>query len=136
MQQLLTKHQDVIAWNLEDMPGINLEIIKHHLSVDPKAKEVRQKSQNFSFEKNTAIAVEVDLLLTTGFIWEAHYPNWLSNMVLLKKQNDKWRMCIDVANLKKACPKDSFSLLHIDLIIDSMAGRCMLNFIDVCSVYN
>lgn len=37
-------------------------------------------------EKNATIVEEVDRLLTTGFIWEAHCPEWLSNMVLVKKQ--------------------------------------------------
>jgi len=60
-----------------------------------------------SEEQSRAICAEVDRLLQAGFIRET-YPNWLSNPVLVKKKNDKWRVCIDFTNLNEACPKDSF----------------------------
>jgi hypothetical protein len=55
------------------------------------------------------------LLLAAGFIMEVFYPDWLANPVLvLKKKNNTWRMCIDYTSLNKACPKDPFTLPHID----------------------
>ena len=61
-----------------------------------------------------AIAEEVDKLLKIRFIREVNYPNWVSNVVLVKKANGKWRMCIDFKKLNKACPKDSYPLSKID----------------------
>lgn len=78
----------------------------------------------------------MDSLLAPGFIREAHYPEWLSNVVLVKKPSGNWRMCIDFTDLNKAFLKDSFSLPRIDLVIDSMAGHRMLNFMDAYSGYN
>ena len=54
------------------------------------------------------VTEEVTKLLTAGFIHEVYYPDWLVNIVLVKKANRKWRMCIDFTDLNKACPKDSF----------------------------
>jgi len=49
------------------------------------------------------------MLLKTDFIRETLYPDWLANLVMIKKKNDgKWRVCIDFTNLNRACPKDSF----------------------------
>lgn len=45
-------------------------------------------------------------------------------------------MCVDFTNLNKACPKDSFLLLRIDALVDSMAGHQTLSFMDVFSGYN
>jgi len=53
-------------------------------------------------------------LLSVGFIEEAHYTIWLSNVVLVKKANDKWRMCVDYTDLNKACPRDTYPLPNID----------------------
>ena len=49
-------------------------------------------------------------LLDDGHIREIQYPEWLANVVLVKKTNGKWRMCVDFTYLNKACPKDSYPL--------------------------
>ena len=65
-----------------------------------------------------------------------YYPEWLANVVLVKKANEKWRMCVDFTDLNKACPKDSFPLSRIDQIVDSTAGHKLLTFMDAFSGYN
>ena len=74
--------------------------------------------------------------MSTGFIQEVYYPNWLTNIILVKKANGKCRMCEDFTNLNKACPKDSFPLLRIDQLVDSIAGHKLLTFMDAFSGYN
>ncbi|XP_041018995.1 uncharacterized protein LOC121260932 [Juglans microcarpa x Juglans regia] len=71
-----------------------------------------------------------------GFIREVHYPKWLSSVVLVKKANGKGRMCVHFTNLNKACPKDSFPLSRIDVIVDATAGHQFLSFMDTYSGYN
>ena len=53
------------------------------------------------------------------FIWEVYYSDWLANVVMVKKVNGKWRMCVDFIDLNNACPKDSYSLPCIDQLEDS-----------------
>ena len=53
---------------------------------------------------------EVDKLLSADFIQEVYYLEWLANVVMVKKSNGKWRMCVDSTDLNKVCPKDSFPL--------------------------
>ena len=65
-----------------------------------------------------------------------YYPDWLANVILVKKANGKWRMCVDFTNLNKACPKDSFPLPMIDQLVDSIAGHKLLTFMDAFSGYN
>ena len=55
---------------------------------------------------------------------------------MVKKSNGKWRMCVDFTDLNKACPKDSFPLLRIDQLVDSIAGHKLLSFMDKFSRYN
>ena len=57
-------------------------------------------------------------------------------MVLVKKANGKWRLCIDFIDVNRACPKDSFPLPRIDLIVDAIDGHELLNFMDTFSSYN
>ena len=65
-----------------------------------------------------------------------YYPDWLANVVLVKKANEKWRMCVDFTDLNKACPKDSFPLPKIDQLVNSTAGHKLLTFMDTFSRYN
>ncbi|XP_062170548.1 uncharacterized protein LOC133876286 [Alnus glutinosa] len=45
-------------------------------------------------------------------------------------------MCVDFTDLNKACPKDSFPLAQIDLLVDSTFGHELLSFMDAFSGYN
>ena len=90
----------------------------------------------FTPEQDQAVTDKVNKLLTAGFIREVYYPDWLTNIVLVKKANEKWRMCVDFTNLNKACPKDSFPLPKIDQLVNSTTGHKLLTFIDVFSGYN
>nr|XP_016461196.1 PREDICTED: RNA-directed DNA polymerase homolog [Nicotiana tabacum] len=57
-------------------------------------------------------------------------------MVIVKKKNEKWRICMDFTDLNKVYPKDSFPLPHIDQLIDTTAGHELLSFLDAYSGYN
>ena len=118
------------------MPGIALEIIQHKLNVNPNKKLVQQRRRVFAPKRDQAITDEVTKLLVAGFIREVHYPKWLANVILVKKANGKWRMCMGFTDLNKACPKDSFPLPTIDQLVDSIAGHKVLTFMDTFSGYN
>jgi hypothetical protein len=132
----LRHNNDVFVWSHEDMPGIDPLVIVHKLNVDLNYSPVKQRRRAFAAERNLAVAEEVEKLLKAGFIREVDYPEWLANVVLVKKSNGKWRMCIDFTDLNKACLKDSFPLPQIGLLVDSTAGHELLSLMDTFSGYN
>ena len=79
---------------------------------------------------------EVEKLLVAGFIREVYYPEWLANVVMVKKSNGKWRMCVDFTDLNRTCPKDSFPLPRIYQLVDSTADHELLTFMDDFLGYN
>ena len=118
------------------MARIDPSIIIHSLNVDPAHRLVIQKRQRFNSKRYTMISKEVEKLLTAKFIREFHYPEWLANVVMVKKPNRKWRICIDYTDFNKACPKDSFPIPRIDQLVDAIAGHELLSFMDPYSGYN
>ena len=118
------------------MGGIDLTVITHRLNVSPSFKPIKQKRRSFAPERQKAINEEVSKLLQAGAIREVEYLEWLANVVVVKKSNGKWRLCIDFTDIKKACPKDSFLLPRIDLIVDATTGHELLSFMDAFSGYN
>jgi len=133
---VISCHLDAFAWSASDIPGIDPDFLCHHLTMDPKVRPVRQRRRKFNEERLLVVQEETKKLLSVGHIREIQYPEWLANVVLVKKANGKWRMCVDFTDLNKACPKDSYPLPSIDALVDSASGCKMLSFLDPFSGYN
>lgn len=118
------------------MKGIDPSIITQELSVNPTLKSVKHKRKSFAPERQKAIKEEIDKLFHAKAIREVDYPVWLANVVLVKKTNGKWRLCIDFTDLNRVCPKDSFLLPRIDLIVDAIAEYELLTSMDAFYRYN
>ena len=71
-----------------------------------------------------------------NFIREVYYPDWLAIVVMVRKANKKWHICVDYSDLNKAYPKDSFPLSRIDQLVDATSGHNLLIFMDAFSGYN
>ena len=80
---------DIFAWLASDMPDIDPEVIVHQLNMDSKQYPVKQKKRNFALERKNSIQEEIDKHLKVGFIREVYYPEWLANVILIKKINGK-----------------------------------------------
>ncbi|XP_017415437.2 uncharacterized protein LOC108326436 [Vigna angularis] len=125
-----------LRYTMTDMPGIHPGVMAHKLSILREACPVAQKKRRFGEDKREAIQVEVTKLMNAQFIREITYTTWLSNIVMVKKSNGQWRMCVDFTDLNKACPKDSYPLPSIDRLVDGASGHVVLNFLDAYSGYN
>ena len=136
LSHFLRQNKDVFAWKQADMGGIDPTVITHRLNVSPSFKPVKRKRSSFTPDRQKAINEEVVKLLQAGAIREVEYPEWLANVVLVKKANGKWRICIDLTDINRACPKDSFPLSRIDFIVDATTGHELLSFMDAFFGYN
>ncbi|GKV50913.1 hypothetical protein SLEP1_g57592 [Rubroshorea leprosula] len=134
--EFLRTNQDVFAWTTDEMPGIPAELTVHKLSTDPTRRPVVQKRRLFGPEKQAAIDEEIQKLLQAGFIRRVEYSEWVSNPVLVKKPNGKWRMCIDFTNLNDACPKDPHPLPNVEKLVERAAGHERMSFLDASSGYH
>jgi len=97
---------------------------------------VRKKKECLLLNETTLSRKRSQKLTTMQFIREVYYPDWLANVVMVKKANGKWRMCMDFTDLNKPCPKDSYPLPRIDQLVDSTAGHQLQSFMDIFSGYN
>jgi hypothetical protein len=92
--RFLFNNKDVFALSANDLCGVNKDVIEHSLNVDPSFRPRKQRLRKMSDE--------VKMLLSAGVIREVKYSEWLANIVMVKKANGKWRMCIDFTDLNKA----------------------------------
>jgi hypothetical protein len=134
--RFLFNNKDAFAWTANDLYGVSRDVIEHSLNVDPSFRPRKQRLRKMSEDKAKGARNEVKILLSAGVMREVTYPEWLANTVMVKKANGKWRMCIDFADLNKACPKDEFPLPRIDSLVDEAASSELMSLLDYYSGYH
>src|SRR5437868_11096333 len=60
---------------------------------------------------------------------------WVSLVVLVMKKNEKKRFCVDYRKLNAITKKDSYLLLRIDELLDSLAEATYFSALDLMSEY-
>lgn len=83
-----------------------------------------------------AVKEEVEKLKHAEAIREVFFLDWLANTMVVKKKNDKWKVCIYFTYLNRACPKDLFLVSKIDQLVDATYDHPRLNFLDAFQGYH
>ncbi|GJW19423.1 reverse transcriptase domain-containing protein [Tanacetum coccineum] len=133
---LLQRNLDIFAWKPADMTGFPRHIAEHRLNIREGCSPVRQKKRGQAADRNQAIQEEVGKLVEAGIMKEVHYHDWLSNPVMVKNHDDRWRMCVNFKDLNKACPKDGYPLPKIDWKVESLCGFPFKCFLDAYKGYH
>ena len=118
------------------MPGLDPNLIMHHLSIALNVKPVKKKLRKMHPHVALLVKAELEKLLNARFIWVIDYAEWISNIVPISKPNGSIRVCTDFRDVNRACPKDDFPLPNIDMIVDMTVGFKMYSLMDGFSGYN
>lgn len=133
---VLIRHSDSFASKVTEIVGVDPRVASHSLNINLGMKPVIQKKRKFAYERQKVITEETKKLLDAGFIREVTHPEWVANVVLVKKANGKYVMCVDYTDLNKSCPKDSYPLPTIDQLVDSTTCHRLYSFIDAAQGYH
>ena len=96
----------------------------------------RHPPRHSSKEHAEAVKEEVNKLKQVGAIKEIFNPEWLANIVVGKKKNGKWCVCLDFTDLNKVCPKYPFLVPWIDQLVDVTVGHSQMSFLDAFQGYH
>ncbi|GKA52719.1 reverse transcriptase domain-containing protein [Tanacetum coccineum] len=133
---LLKENLDIFAWQPSDMTGVPRSVAEHRLNIQEGYSPVRQKKRGQALERAKSIQAEVHKLVETGIIREVYYHEWLSNLVMVKKHDGSWRMCVDFTNLNKACLQDCYPLPEINWKVESLCDYPFKCFLDAYKGYH
>jgi hypothetical protein len=68
---------------------------EHTIQLDPEVVRVSQKLRRFPLSPIEAVNNEIDKMLEADIIEEAPVSPWVSNIVVVPKQNGDIRVCCD-----------------------------------------
>ncbi len=107
----------------------------HRIILHPDTKPVNIRPYKHSHEQKEEVEKQVAGLLQTGLIQRSHSP-YASPVLLVKKKDLTWRMCIDYRQLNKETIKDRYPIPIIDDLLDELGGSQMFSKIDLRSGYH
>ncbi|GJY92683.1 reverse transcriptase domain-containing protein [Tanacetum coccineum] len=96
-----------------DMTGIPRAITEHSLNTYPHIEPKVQKKRSLAPYMRKVVTDEVNEWLKAGIVRRVRYPLWVSNLVLVKKVDRSWRMCIDFKDLNKAYAYKGYHQIHM-----------------------
>ncbi|XP_072067000.1 uncharacterized protein [Arachis hypogaea] len=70
LMEMIRANGDLFAWTPADMPGIDPQLMSHHLAVKAEARPVAQRRRKMSQERAEKVARQTSSLLKAGFIRE------------------------------------------------------------------
>ena len=131
-RQQVIDYQDVFSKGTFDMGRTTL--VEHSIDTE-QHRPIRQALRRHPRAHLDEIDRQVDELQQNDFIEPAASP-WASNVVLVKKKDDSYRLCVDYRQINAITYKDSYPLPHIDTCLGSMNGAVWFSTLDLRSGYH
>lgn len=107
----------------------------HTIPLLPNATPPNLRPYRYPHHQKTEIEKQVEALLATGFIRPSS-SLFANPMLLVKKKDETWRLCIDYHSLNKITILDKYPIPNIDELIDELNSATVFSKIDLCSGYH
>lgn len=118
VQQLLQGYQEVLNEPIGLPPG---RIHDHRILLLPGRGPVAVRPYRYPYFQKNEIEKIVKDSMAAGIICPSTSP-YSSPVLLVKKHDGSWRMCVDYRALNQITVKDKFPILVIDELLDELAG--------------
>lgn len=114
----------------------NITEFEHKISVDPDIKPVSQRLRRIPLNQIEAVNAEIDRMLEDDVIEEITEPSpWVSNLVIVPKENGDLRVCVDLREVNKAVIRERHTLPKVEDVLNNLRGSKYFAKLDAKSVF-
>ncbi|KAJ3708075.1 hypothetical protein LUZ61_011780 [Rhynchospora tenuis] len=132
VQQVLDSFTDVFSEPTELPPN---RTIDHQIVLKPDSKPVNLRPYRFSYFQKLEIEKIIEELLAKSFI-QPSTSCYASPIILVKKKDETWRLCVDYRQLNDNTIKNKFPIPIIEDLLDELKGVQYFSKLDLRSGYH
>nr|GEZ10692.1 reverse transcriptase domain-containing protein [Tanacetum cinerariifolium] len=144
LRDLLRVHADVFAWTTTHITGMPRTLIireetfgtEHQLNLFNHTEPVKQNKKSLASERNKADRTQVEEFVEAGVLQEVKYQMWVSNPIIVKKDDGKWKLRIDITNINKSCTREPHPLPAAKLGAKNLHKYQLKCFLDAYKGYH
>lgn len=128
IQPLLESYADLFAEPTE-LPPFR-DGFDHQIPLESGANPVNQRPYRYSSLQKDTIDKMVQEMLSQGIIQYSSSP-YASSIVLVKKKDGSWRLCVDYRGLNKKTIKDKYHIPLLEDLLDELGGSRYFSKLDL-----
>ncbi|KAJ4815745.1 polyprotein [Rhynchospora pubera] len=132
MDHILHSFSDVFA-EPNSLPP--LRSVDHQIPLLPNTQPISQRPYRYSYFQKLEIEKIIEELLKQNFIQPSSSP-FASPILLVKKKDGTWRLCVDYRRLNACTIKDKYPIPIIEDLLDELCNAKFFSKIDLRSGYH